>query len=136
MENSKGTVSHFTGIIRMVAFVVLIAIIAFFAIRWIRAGQEVGRSQQDVSSEEQAVEGEESEATEESEEERVIAGVEDSNPVGTEEEREGSQTAPSVTSEIPQVGAENALPLVFSISGLVYVAARYRASRSQLQRYK
>lgn len=140
MENNRAAASHFTGIIRTVAFIVLIAIIAFFVIRWVRANQEVGQDNQETETvAQEAAEEEANEAPiEEIENSTDSDGEETEGPVhsGTTEEDEEtssiSEALPGTTTEIPQVGAEGVLLSAITVGGLAYAIMMYVSTRLAL----
>lgn len=139
MENNRGTVSHFTVIIRVIAFVVLIAILAFFAIRWVRARQDTNRANQAVTSQNEAAsqeDGEEAEDTEEkgNQSERSSGATQEEDSHQDQSPQDIANTGVS-TEEIPQVGMEDTLAMVLVVSGLAYATALYSASRKRLKMY-
>jgi hypothetical protein len=128
MENDRAAATYITGIVRTVALIVLIAILAFFAIRWVRAGQEAKRVAS--SSEEVAVqEVDEDEGGVLEETQRV--GVTESDDE-TEEVAESPVEVADLPSGIPQVGAENILVSALAITGLAYACFMYVGSRLAL----
>lgn len=131
MENNRGAVTHFTGIIRIVAFVVLIAIMAFFAIRWIRSSQRVDDGKQGASSQERAGNTDSGVTTDGGGEGIVSEPERDTEDTTTQTEEQQTNTA--VTSEIPQVGAEDVLLSTITLSILAYAVVRYARSYDEKQ---
>jgi|GEM_PF-6666738 len=46
MEEKRGLLTYFTGIARLILFIILLAIITFFVVRWVRARQDTKAAQQ------------------------------------------------------------------------------------------
>ena len=124
MEKSRAALSHFGGIIRLVVLIVLIAIVAFFVITFMRnrhgvktaerASQQVA-SETDSSSKKEPASGDESVA--ENDDEPVI-------PSGI---AEGDSPASATTSSVPAAGM--GIDMVFTASILALVAFFYAKNK-------
>lgn len=120
MENHKGMLSHFGGVIRLIILIVCIAIIAFFVIRFVQSRGVNHRSQ---SQSTQVVEKKDKENT---------PDEEGASRTKQESEEGGAQGIPSGISEgtdmaetnrVPEVGMGfNVLLVAVCASLLTYVA--------------
>ncbi len=50
MEEKRGTISHFSGIIRLIAFIVLVVILLFFVFRWAANRRAENRAEEAVKT--------------------------------------------------------------------------------------
>lgn len=126
MEKNNGTVSHFTGVIRIVAFVIIIAVVAFFGIRWIRGRQDTNRANQAISSQQNAQQDTEGQDGDDGEEAP-------SSSESTTNEGEDNNQDTAVTTEIPRVGAGSTFAGLASASVLAYAAVSYGISVRKLK---
>lgn len=130
MENNRGTTSHFIGIIRIVALIILIAIIAFFIIRWARARQDTNQSRQaDTSKQANRSDDDSRESGASNQERRSSASSENESPQDSRQVVVGGSTADT----IPQVGPQSIVMTMLSIITFAYVFARYADSRRTLR---
>ena len=50
MEEKRSVLSHFSGIIRLIAFIVLVLIVLFFVFRWVSNKRAENRAEQAVKT--------------------------------------------------------------------------------------
>lgn len=140
MEEKRGTLSHFSGVIRLIAFIVLVIIVLFFIFRWAANRRAEQRAEEAVKT---AVNQEEKPgggATEEAPTE-VESSAEGTKPAESSAPgvvevpsgvAESDTTAPST--RVPSVGmAEDAIVTAGFISVAVYLMVKNRHLQKQLK---
>ena len=141
MEEKRGLLTYFTGIARLIVFIVLLAIITFFVVRWIRARQDTRVAQQAAQGQ-----GTRAEAKDESKNEKSGAPVTGDQRDENESNAATNGGAPAVEvpggvadsdipssgpRSVPNAGIESSLALTaLMISLTTYSFVRFAQSRT------
>lgn len=140
MEEKRGTLSHFSGIIRLIAFILLVVIILFFVFRWASNRRAEQRAEEAVKTavtqEEKPEEANTEEAPTEVESSTDEAKPAESGTAGVVEVPSGVEESdtPAPSAGVPEVGmAEDALLSTFFISTAVYLIVKNHHLQKQLK---
>lgn len=124
MENNRGILSHFGGIIRLVIFIILLALITFFIVRWIRNRGETNRAQE-------ASQGAVSDTADESVDQDTSKNTtkdDSSKPVGTQIPSgiaDSGSGASTTTQTVPEAGiGTNVLITTVLLSLITYLGTK------------
>lgn len=135
MEDKRRVFTHFTGIIRLIAFIALVSIVAFFAVRWIQSRADSRRAQEAIRTAQN-----EKEKNKQSESDSDRSSQTSGDGVSTQDSS-SSQTVPSGIAdsdvvdinrgqELPDAGMDSSAILVAIILSLgTYFSVRYVALR-------
>jgi cytoskeletal protein RodZ len=130
MEEKRGILSHFSGIIRLIAFIVLLVILLFFVFRWVANRRAENRAEQAVKTAVNSTNKEkESNTTDQKKTEQQT------DQKGQKVENQGVVEIPSgvsdsdapapTTSKVPSAGiGEDILLTTFFISFSAYLVAK------------
>lgn len=142
MERSRGLLSHLAGLLKFIVFLAILALIAFFIIRWAKNRQTVQNTQQTTTQTQQA-KNNTSEAEKKTKETSPKPSSSSSNSVNTPAPASSSSSSssniPSATQDVvvpntvgkaPATGIkEDVFFTTIGISALIFGAMRYSRSR-------
>lgn len=141
MEEKSGIASYFGGIIRLVIFVVLLVLIAFFVVRFVQNRRANDRADQAVNTTQQADENE-GEATQDSREagdtpssDATIDSreAETDIPTGVADRSGGQRSGSSSVDSVPETGIEaNAALTAVLFGAIAFLYTKQRQSRVRL----
>ena len=153
MEEKRGIFTYFTGIARLILFIILLAIITFFVVRWIRARQDTKVAQRAAQG--QTNQGAQKDSNTETKTDKKSDTNE--SPVGSQSENgtnksttgqgapavevpggvADSNASPSGNQKVPNAGMESSLAVTaVMISLCVYSLIRFTQSRAIVAEYQ